>query len=63
MVKNTKKMSKYMGIFMESLKATTTKIKNIRAYLLTSLFNAVATMGTYYTSQANHDLHPDFCAI
>ncbi|MEG0998415.1 MAG: DUF6017 domain-containing protein [Clostridiales bacterium] len=56
-------MSKYMGIFMESLKATTTKIKNIRAYLLTSLFNAVATMGTYYTSQANHDLHPDFCAI
>ncbi|MEG1497091.1 MAG: DUF6017 domain-containing protein [Clostridiales bacterium] len=48
---------------MESLKNTTTKIKNIRAYLLTSLFNAVATMGTYYSTQANHDLHPNFYAI
>ena len=35
----------------------TTKVHNIRAYLLTTLFNAPTTMGHYYTAEVNHDLY------
>jgi DNA-binding transcriptional ArsR family regulator len=34
----------------------TSKIHNIRSYLLTVLFNAPATIGSYYQAEANHDL-------
>ena len=32
-------------------------IRNIRAYLLTTLYNAPVTMDNYYTAQVNHDFH------
>ena len=32
-------------------------IRNIRAYLLTALYNAPMTMDNYYTAQVNHDFH------
>ena len=41
----------------ECLSANTNKIRNIRAYLLTALYNAPATMGRYYQAEAQHDLY------
>lgn len=35
----------------------TTKVGNIKAYLLTALYNASATMDSYYRAEVNHDLH------
>ena len=35
----------------------TTKIRNIKAYLLTTLYNAPVTMGHYYTAEVNHDFY------
>jgi len=34
-----------------------TKVRNIKAYLLTALYNAPLTMGHYYTAEVNHDLY------
>ena len=34
----------------------TTKVKNIRKYLLASLYNAPTTIEGYYTAEVNHDL-------
>ena len=38
------------------LEGNTTKVKNIRKYLLASLYNAPTTIDGYYTSEVNHDL-------
>ena len=38
-----------------SLSQTTTKINNIRAYLLTALYNAPITIGPYYSAAVRHD--------
>lgn len=40
----------------DALDKTTTKIRNIKAYLLTTLYNAPATMEHYYLTQVNHDM-------
>ena len=40
---------------IESMQQTTTKINNIRAYLLTALYNAPVTMGPYYSAAVRHD--------
>ena len=40
---------------VESLRQTTTKINNIRAYLLTALYNAPVTIGPYYSAAVRHD--------
>ena len=42
---------------LDRLKQNTTEIKNIRAYLLAALYNAPATMNSYYTTLVNHDLY------
>ena len=39
------------------LKETTTKITNIRAYLITTLYNAPATINTYYQQLVQHDMY------
>ena len=39
------------------LRENTTKISNIRAYLLSALYNAPATINHYYRSAVNHDLY------
>jgi uncharacterized protein YdaT len=36
---------------------TTTKINNIKQYLLTTLYNAPVTIGHYYTAEANYDMY------
>lgn len=37
----------------------TTKVRNIKSYLLTSLFNAGSTISSYYRAEVNHDM-PQF---
>lgn len=41
---------------MTSLKENTTKVANIKAYILSALYNAPVTMGQYYTSRVSHDM-------
>ena len=41
---------------LESLQRNTTQVGNIRAYTLSALYNAPATIGHYYTAQVSHDL-------
>lgn len=42
---------------LDSMLQNTTKVRNIRAYLLTSLYNAPTTLSSYYTALVNHDLY------
>ena len=44
---------------MECLRKNTTKVYNIKAYLLAALFNAGATMSNYYWAEVNHEM-PQF---
>ena len=46
----------HIAYVLDSLKHTTTKINNIRAYLLTALYNAPVTIGPYYSAAVRHDL-------
>jgi len=41
---------------MESLQRTTTDIRNIRAYLLSALFNAPTTIDNYWQQRVLHDM-------
>ena len=34
----------------------TTKVRNIKSYLLASLFNAGSTISSYYRAEVNHDM-------
>ena len=40
-----------------SLHRNTSKVANIRAYLLTTLYNSSMTMNHYYQAEVNHDLY------
>lgn len=42
---------------LDRMKATTTKIRNIRGYLLTALYNAPATIGHHFQAEVQHDLY------
>ena len=44
----------HIAYVIDSLKQTTTKINNIRAYLLTALYNAPVTIGPYYSAAVRH---------
>ena len=46
----------HIRFVMDCLKQNTTKIRNIRQYLLTALFNAPSTMNSYYTALVAHDM-------
>lgn len=45
----------------DCLDRNTTEIRNIKAYLLAALYNAPATMESYYRAEVNHDLHDTEC--
>lgn len=47
--------SSHIEYVIDSMKNTTTKINNIRAYLLTTLYNAPVTIGPYYSAAVRHD--------
>ena len=42
---------------LDCLHKNTTKVYNIKAYLLTCLFNAPLTMNSYYRAEVNHDMY------
>ena len=42
---------------MDRMKATVTKITNIRAYLITALYNAPATINHHYQQMVQHDMY------
>ena len=41
----------------DCLDNNTTKVRNIKSYLLAALYNAPATMDSYYRAEVNHDLY------
>lgn len=41
---------------IDCMQKGTSRIKNIRAYLLTALYNAPGTIGHYYQAKVNHDM-------
>ncbi len=44
---------------LECLDENTTQVKNVRRYLLATLFNAPSTINNYYSSRVQHDMaHP-----
>lgn len=45
----------HIAYVLDALRETTTKIWNIRAYLLTALYNAPLTIGPYYAAAVRHD--------
>ena len=49
--------SSHIEYVISSLRQNTTKVRNIRAYLLTALYNAPTTISSYYTALVNHDLY------
>lgn len=46
----------YIEYVLGCMKSNTTKVKNIKKYLMASLFNAPSTMSSYYQAEVNHDL-------
>ena len=48
--------SEHICFVMDCLKQNTTRIRNIRQYLLTALFNAPSTMSSYYAALVAHDM-------
>ena len=48
--------SSHIDYVMGCMRSNTTKVKNIKKYLLTALFNAPTTIGSYYQAEVNHDL-------
>jgi len=49
----------HIKFVFDCLKENTTKIRNIKQYLLTTLYNAPTTIGNYYSALVQHDLYGD----
>ena len=47
--------SSHVEYVMDCLKQNTTKVRNIKQYLLAALYNAPLTMSCYYQAEVNHD--------
>ena len=54
--------SDHVEYVLHCLKQTSSKIGNIKSYVLTSLFNAPSTIDTYYTAEVQHDMVEGFNA-
>ena len=56
--------SEHIRFVIDCLEENTTKIRNMRQYLISTLYNAPLTMGNYYRSLVNHDMYrpglPDY---
>ena len=46
----------HIEYLLTALRNNTSDIRNIRAYLITAIYNAPATIDSYYAAQVNHDL-------
>ena len=42
---------------LDRMRENTTYVRNIKKYLLAALYNAPATIDSYYASLVNHDLY------
>ena len=49
--------SSHVAYVMGCMRETATKIANIRAYLITALYNAPSTMSHYYQQEVQHDMY------
>ena len=49
--------SGHIEYVMDCLKSNTSKVRNIKKYLLAALFNAPTTISGYYQAEVNHDLY------
>ena len=49
--------SSHLEYVMECMKNTTTKITNIKAYMVTALYNAPNTINHYYQQEVQHDMY------
>ena len=49
--------SGHLEYVFDCIDRNTTKVGNIKAYLLAALYNAPATMDSYYRAEVNHDLY------
>ena len=47
----------HIEFVFDCMRENTTKIRNIKKYMLAVLFNAPSTMDSYYTALVNHDLY------
>lgn len=47
---------RYVEYVINCLGKNTTKVRNIKSYLLASLFNAGSTISSYYRAEVNHDV-------
>ncbi len=50
--------SSHLEYVFDCLRNNTTQIRNIRAYLLTALYNAPTTINCYYQAAVQHDYGP-----
>lgn len=46
----------HLSYVLECFRKNTTKVKNVKGYLLSSLYNAPLTMGAYFTALVNNDM-------
>lgn len=49
--------SSHIEYVLSSMAENTTYVRNIKKYLLAALYNAPATISSYYTSLVNHDMY------
>ena len=42
---------------LDCFRGNTTKVRNIKQYLLASLYNAPVTISSYYSALVQHDMH------
>ena len=49
--------SGHIEYVFDCIDKNTTKVRNVRKYLLAALYNAPTTMDTYYRAEVNHDLY------
>ena len=52
--------SEHIRFVLEGLKENTTRIRNMRQYLLATLYNAPLTIGNYCRSKVSHDMYEGF---
>ena len=49
--------SGHLEYVIDCMKNTTTKITNIKAYIITALYNATTTINHFYQQEVNHDMY------
>ena len=49
--------SEHIRFVFDCLRENTTQVRNMKQYLLTVLYNAPATIASYYAVRVNHDLY------